>query len=344
MFVEYLGFTVRTGKVMNRMTTEELKKRAVRDFVRAHSCSFSVAKNLATVLRSEAPPEILYAVVGLSGGICGMRDTCGSVNSGVAILGRLYPHNKMPPALFSALCSEYYDRVKKKLFTPNCSLVHRDDARTIAHENFKGGVTKKCMALVKTGAETIVDLKEATDQGDPLYLQNRDIINLEKVNRYFSDNSFHCCKSVLDIVANRTGIDIRPLDDACRGFVGGIGFNGTLCGAIVGGILCLGLYHKVGLSNSTYFYTLNVEIHKMFKGNAVFYEDRVFKPARLFSAGKKVYLHISQKYGALHCKDILKLDLSLDRDSDEYIRTSKLNICQTIVNEIADTTIALIHG
>jgi hypothetical protein len=274
--------------------------------------------------------------------MCTMRDTCGSINAGVASLGMLYPESRLDSSRFQVMCSEYYRRIEETLFTPDCAVVHGDKTAKSENKKLEEGVTKKCFSLVATGSQKILELRRAADDGDFRFMDNHDVKSIEKISKYFSDHSFHCCKSVLDKVSAISGMAVEDLYNACRGFCGGIGFNGTVCGAIVGGIFCLGLYHSVDLQKSTYLYTMRVTLGKMLRGNKVFEDERFFKPADLYRDGRRLYSQVKTKYGGAHCREILKIDLAASSGCAEFIDKSKIRLCQRIVNEVADTVVLMV--
>lgn len=326
------------------MDRKEIKKKAVRDFIKAYSCSFSVTKNLSQAIGFDAHDDMLRGVVGLGGGICSMQDTCGSVNAGVAMLGRIYPESRLPGAPFYALCSEYYLRIATELFRPDCALVHGADEAAGGKEKSQSDVIRNCSRLVRTSMSVMLELREDVDGGGCRYLNNHDMKNLERINGHFCDRGFHCCNSVLRKVGEKTGVDVANMTGAGRGYCGGIGFNGTVCGAVIGGVFALGLHHSVDLKKATYLYTMRVTLGKILKGNRIFEDEGIYKPARLYRDGRRIYGAIKNKYGSVHCRGILGLDLEKREDCDAYIRSSKIRQCQDIVEQVADAAVACMTG
>ena len=329
---------------MDHLLSHNAKKKAVRDFIKAYSCSFSVTKNLGANIGSDIPAKLLRAAVGMGGGICSMRATCGSVNAGVAMLGWLHPEGTLSAAELHALCAGYYRSIQDRLFEPDCTLVHNDSQKNAPGKDFEGGVTRKCMSLVKTGLQAIIEARRDVESGEFRRRNESPLQNLEKINAHFAGNSFHCCNSVLDSVAQRTGLDTGGIRNAGRGFCGGIGFNGTVCGAILGGVMCLGIHHAVDLSTSGYLYTLRMTAHKMFRGDRVYENAKVFKPAILYKDGQKIFTSVASRYGSARCRDILSQDLSTGAGIDAYIGGGKIATCRNIAREVADLTVECIKG
>ena len=105
------------------------------------------------------------------------------------------------------------------------------------------------------------------------------------MNRYELAHSYHkrgfnCCQSVVAAFSDLTGLSEQESFNVGGGFGGGAG-TGELCGALVGGIMTLGLVTPVDVN------------------------EPVMSKKRTQAKGKELQKKFVEKFGALRCQDLL---------------------------------------
>ena len=317
------------------MRVRKTEDKVVADFKKAFSCSYSVTRNLGEALGLEADDLLLRAVVGFGAGVSTMGDTCGAINSGVLLLGKRFP--RMPAPDFHLLCAEYSRRLTRALETPSCGQIHggrhltKDFRRAVL-----SGTSKKCAKILRDNTAVLTALIEAAEQQDASFLKGHDVASITKISAHFEEHSFHCCQVPVRRIGEQFALEITPILEPSRGFCGGIGFDGTLCGALVAGVLCLGLKASVDLSKSGYLDTLRVVFHGLLKSDGIFRDEKRFLPARLFGWCQELYLGIEKRFRGAHCRDILALRLDTEDGVDRYINEGRIRTCERIVAAVVD--------
>ncbi len=317
---------------------ESAKKKVVVDFIKAFSCAYSVTKNLGDELGVANDPALLRSVVGFSSGISTMGDTCGVANGGVAVLGRKYS-GLLSEQLY-LLCAEYFGRLESQVGTPNCGIVH--GGKHLAR-NFRRailtGKTLRCVEVLAHGASVLKELDGLAGVGDFSFGERQRAECVGSACRYFEEECFHCSQTVISEVAKRLDISALPILDPAKGFIGGIGCNGSVCGAISGGVLCLGLLCGVDLSGSGYSDAAGIVLHGLLKSDKIFEDERRFRPAKLFDACKQVYQSVEREFGGAHCQEILGLRLDEPGGCEQYRRERKIDLCRRAAGTVVDVVI-----
>ncbi len=317
---------------------ESAQKKVVVDFIKAFSCAYSVTKNLSDELGVANDPVLLRSVVGFSSGISTMGDTCGVANGGVSVLGKKYAH--LPSGRLYLLCGEYFRRLESSVGTPNCGIVH--GGKHLAR-NFRRailtGKTMKCVEVLARGARVLKELDGVAAEADFSLGEPQRAECIDAACRYFEAECFHCSQTVISEVAERLGISIEPILDPAKGYIGGIGFNGSVCGAISGGVLCLGLQSSVDLSGSGYSDAAGIVFHGLLKSDKIFEDERRFRPAKLFDACKQVYQTVEREFGVAHCQEILGLTLDEPGGCEQYRRERKIDLCRRVAGTVVDAVI-----
>jgi C_GCAxxG_C_C family probable redox protein len=318
---------------------KKTERLVILDFIKAFSCSYAMTRNLGQQLNVETGKELLQAVGGLSSGISTMGDTCGVVNGGTLILGKKFPD--LSPERFYAVSNTFFSQLEERVNTPNCGLVHGGSHLT---KNFRRailtGTALKCMTILKNGADILDTLSNHVARGEFPFLESRDMTAFQMAADHFDSSGFHCARSVIEAAHDRTGININAIRDASRGFIGGIGLNGTVCGALIGGVLCLGLQESVDLRSSGYSDTMRLIIYGLIKNDRVFEDEKRFLPARLYNRCKKLYQDIQKRFGGPHCREIVSCALDTREGAEQYIRTGRLAECRKIADFVVEAVSA----
>ena len=320
---------------------EAVGKKAASDFAKAFSCSYSVTMNLARVLGMDRDDPLLHSVVGFGSGVSTMGDTCGAVNGGVIVLGQKY--SEFPLSRLCLLCSEYCRRLEQRLGMTTCGELH--GGKHLA-SNFRRailtGKSLKCMKVVRNSAEVLLEIDREVQANEGSFLEEHDHAGGEILAQHFEQQGFHCCQSTIQEIARKSQVRVDHLSNASRGFCGGIGLNGTLCGAIAGGVLCLGSAAGVDLSKSQHKDTLRLVFHGLLKSEAVFRDEKRFPAAKVYGQCQEVYRTVEQNHGGAHCRDIIGLRLDAMDGVQQYIASNKVRTCEAVVQTVADTVTALL--
>jgi C_GCAxxG_C_C family probable redox protein len=114
---------------------------------------------------------------------------------------------------------------------------------------------------------------------------------IERAEQY-ADEGFLCSESVLLALSEWLGIHSNLIPRVATGFAGGFGRCGSVCGAISGGVIALGL---------------------RFGRNEPKKQDR---PPHWF--GKELMERFEKEFGCINCKDLTGCDLSSEEGRRKY--------------------------
>ena len=117
---------------------------------------------------------------------------------------------------------------------------------------------------------------------------------------------FNCCQSVVAAFCDLTGLDEQKSFDLSAGFGAGAG-NGELCGAVVGGIIVLGLLTPVDQA------------------------DPVGSKKRTLALSKELQKRFSERYGCLRCHDLLANKLKSNEKSPAAVEMGLTGHCDIMI-------------
>lgn len=322
---------------------EQINKKVVGDFIKSFSCVHSITDNLSESLGVEKDPVLLHSVIGFSSGIATMGDTCGVANGGTIVLSKKYSY--LPPDKLYMLCSEYFSRLEAKLNTADCGIIHGGSHLT---KNFRRsimtGKIRKCVEILYHGTNILQDIAQKADNNDFSFIDHDKKECITKAAKYFNKNKFHCSRSVIKAVSYKTRLASENILDPAKGFIGGIGCNGTLCGAISGAVLCLGRANNIDISKLGYTDTAKTFIRGLIKNDQLFEDEKNYLPAKLFKQCKEVYHHVEDIYGSVHCNKILNLQLDSHDGIADYINKNKIVLCKNIAKTVAEKVISILNS
>lgn len=308
----------------------DVRKQAVRGFIKVFSCSHS----MILTLMEDADIDLLKASTGLGAGLSTMGDICGMVNGGALVLGERLASESSDWEI-AVFCNEFYQRVKQSVGTCSCGEVH--GGKHLAR-NFRRailtGKTAKCLEMLYKGSGILDELTD-TARTESLHFDPERRAKIEEMCQHFQSKGFHCCRSTLQRIHEASGLDTSPLDKAVAGFVGGIGFSGTLCGAVVGGVLALGLKHGVDPRDSSYRDTWKIIYQGLIKSDRIWSDEKVFRPAKTFGHCQTIYRAVEQEYGDCDCSTISGLDINSSPSVQEYMEEGNVEYCERLSAEIA---------
>ena len=131
----------------------------------------------------------------------------------------------------------------------------------------------------------------------------------ERAADYF-EAGFNCAESVLMSLAESIGARSDLVPKIATPFGGGIGRRGSVCGALTGGVMAIGL--KLGRSEA-----------KDTKRRDESYEK-----------ASKLYKRFEKEFGSALCYDLIKLDLTTP-EGRERLKAIRLEKCMNFVRAAA---------
>lgn len=128
---------------------------------------------------------------------------------------------------------------------------------------------------------------------------------VELANAYHK-KGYNCCQSVVAAFSDLTGLDEQKSFDVAAGFGAGAG-NGELCGALVGGIMALGLLTPVDMA------------------------DPVAGKKRTQALGKELQKRFAARFGHLRCRDLLANKQDTNEMSPAAVRMGLTGHCDIMI-------------
>ena len=116
-----------------------------------------------------------------------------------------------------------------------------------------------------------------------------------------------------------------------------------MCGAISGGVLCLGLANNVDLSTSGYGDSVKLIFRGLIKNDQVFEDKKHFKAATLFTQCKAIYKEVENKFGSAHCQQITGCRLDCADGIHTYMANDKINLCTEVSETVSNAVIKQIN-
>jgi len=110
----------------------------------------------------------------------------------------------------------------------------------------------------------------------------------------FFDSGFHCAESVLMSAKEALGVRSPALPRIATGFGAGVGRKGSLCGALTGAVMGIGLAYG-----------------RQHPG-----QDR----EKAYALARKTFDRFKAKFGSPYCMDLIKVDLDTKAGMDKYHR------------------------
>jgi len=316
----------------------DIRKQAVKGFIKVFSCAHAMLMVAGDQRQRPVDVNILKAVTGFGAGIATMGDVCGMVNGGVVTLGELLaplygsPDNEWKTVLF---CHEFYRQTKAAIGTCSCGEIH--GGKHLARNFRKAlltGKTLRCFEMLYKGSGVLDDFLVRVPSTPPFF-ETEKAVRIRSACEHFQENRFHCCRTTLQTIAERTGQDLSFLYHAATGFIGGIGFSGTLCGAVIGGVLAAGARHGVNPHGSDYRDTAKIIFHGLIKSDKIWSDASVFKAAQAFETSRRIYEMVESAYASCDCQVISGLDIELPETLQSYAAKNGIQHCRDLSERIS---------
>jgi C_GCAxxG_C_C family probable redox protein len=268
--------------------------------------------------------DILRAATGLGGGIGHEGDTCGALTGGILSLG-LYHRDNDDERLWPD-CIEYYQRFNRRFGSSKC--------RNITGVRFKDGYDIRrfflkgirCLSVVYTSIESVFDMMQKPAERRPLKVTYR-------IKPPFNTERFQCASAVLSRIKPRLESDLGSISTMARGFSGGIGFQGDVCGALMGGVLALGIAYGTQLQRRHPTKLFRAGLVAMKEGSAVFENEHLHPSFRASSRVGTFYRQFVRQFGSADCAHILdKTHVPKNRAFCEHIAQSTAESASALIN------------
>ena len=224
-------------------------------------------------------------------------------------------------------CIEYYRRFNRRFGSSKC--------RDITGVRFKEGYDIRrfflkgirCLRVVYTSIESVFDIIQ-TPHGK---LPSKDAYQIRPP---FCMEKSHCASAVLSRIESQLNLNLSCISEISQGFSGGIGFQGDICGAFMGGVLALGIVFGAELQGLQPTRLLRAGLVAMKEGSRVFQNEHLHPSFRTSLRAGKLYGEFVSRFGSADCTDILgKTYRSKDRE-----------FCEEIAQSTARLTLDLIKG
>ncbi len=125
------------------------------------------------------------------------------------------------------------------------------------------------------------------------------------------DSGFHCAESVVTSAKERLGVRSSAVPRVATGFGAGIGRKGSLCGALTGAIMGIGLAY----------------------GRQKPGQDR----EKAYALARKTFDKFKARFGSPYCMDLIKVDLNTKAGMDKFHRLNLRSLkCNEYVAACAD--------
>jgi len=268
--------------------------------------------------------NILRAATGLGGGIGHEGDTCGALTGGVLSLG-LYNQDDDSDRLFRD-CVEYYRRFVRRFGSSKC--------RDITGVRFKEGYDIRrfflkgirCMRVVYTSIESVFDIMQIPAGR----LSSK---GTYRIRPPFGTEQFDCANAVLSRIESRLDLNLGSILRVSQGFSGGIGFQGDVCGALMGGVLALGIAYGTELQMTQPTKLFRTGLVAMKEGGKVFQNEHLHPSFRTSLHVGKLYGKFVSEFGSADCIDILgKVSRPKNRDYCEKIAQSTAQLALDFID------------
>ncbi|MCK4604654.1 MAG: C-GCAxxG-C-C family protein, partial [Deltaproteobacteria bacterium] len=269
--------------------------------------------------------QILKAATGLGGGIGHEGDTCGALTGGILSLGLFYRGDDYHRLYRD--CAECYRRFKVRSGSTKCmdiigvKLNQDYDIRRF----FLKGI--RCLKVVFNSIESVFDIIQKPDEGLPSG-------DRHQIRPPFDIGGFHCASAVLSRIEPQLNLNLASILKISRGFSGGIAFQGDICGALMGGVLALGIIYGTELQSTKPVRFLRTGLVAMQQGSRVFQHEDLHPSFRASLRVSKLYREFVSQFGSTDCTEILS----------KANKSKNSHFCKEIAQSTSDLTLDLINA
>jgi C_GCAxxG_C_C family probable redox protein len=269
--------------------------------------------------------HILKAFTGLGGGIGHEGDTCGALTGGILSLGLFYRDDDCRRLYRD--CAEHYRRFKIHSGSSKCKDIiglKFTQGYDIRRFFLKGII---CLKVIFNSIESVFDIIQMPDG----------VISSEyrhQIRPPFDMGRFHCTGAVLSRIESQLNLNLASILKISRGFSGGIAFQGDICGALIGGVLALGIAYGTEPQSTKPVKLLRTGLVAMRQGSRVFQHEELHPSFRASLHVSKLYRGFVSLFGSTDCAEILS---KADKSKNGHF-------CEEIARSTSDLTLDLINA
>jgi hypothetical protein len=256
---------------------------------------------------------------GMPGGIGNTGHECGAVTSPLALMGvqcGLREVDRGLPVIFDrghALCAEFVACHQ----TLQCREIRTKD-----------GFPRQCIGPVLRSAELWRDALDG-DRSDVIPEGTR--AGYARLYSHFADDGFHCAKAVLtDLGYSPTA---QPeLFDAMSAFMGGTLFMGRTCGALIAGVMAIGL--EAGEIEDSRLRVIRLLAVMTVGGDA--FDDQLNRFNPSMNRGNRLSRWFAGEFGSTQCTKITGCDFAESTGVARYVESDQLSKCRAVGCKVAE--------
>ena len=271
--------------------------------------------------------SLVRGTTGLAGGICNNGSTCGvvigsSINQALWFYKNNKEWNNETEAELLNSIRNFIDDFKKTFGSTLCR--ERTDLDLTKMKGKLGLlIPKRAKGCVKQ-TEFAIDyfLKKLSDNGEKEeeLSDNKFLIKLNLKKR-----DPHCAKDVLAFLKQKTGIGDELIEQISVIFDGGISLSGNTCGALIGGLVFLGMKYR-----TDYSIEKAGKIRNLFKNY----------PPQFMKRANKLVNEFSKKYGSLECNYITG-NLQGFNNWESFQKQRKSEKCNELISFVINKVLEL---
>jgi C_GCAxxG_C_C family probable redox protein len=177
---------------------------------------------------------------------------------------------------------------------------------------FSGDLPERCLINRIHGIASVADLGIAREHR----IMSQRTVLPEKAARYFR-NGFNCAQSVLLTMFEHSGGKDELVPKIATAFGAGIGRCGSVCGALTGGVMAVGIRYGTN-------------------------EPSAEKRSRAYDVGRRLYDEFRRRNGAVACRELIGYDLT---DAMERKKANQSKVfekkCPTFVRSTVEILLEL---
>jgi len=312
----------------------KLQQRARLNLLFAQNCAQATLLTLQEVF-GWWDPIILKAATNLEGGVVGSGETCGVVTGGILGIGALACSETLsdPAAKEDAiyrLSGDYKRWFERRFGTSICRervQVDFSKARGLVRYLLPGDKLIKCLSHTGEAlwflTERIREHRELQGNGSRETPEPIDGVGPPEP---------HCAFSVLSrIVPEQLG-SFERLGWATTGLAGGVAFGGSACGALLGGILGIGLQYGYDVRSMS-FQSITAAFIRGHRN--LLRRSEQEPPKEAFARSLYLTEGFKRRFGSMNCRDIAHRDFSSPEDLRNFLNES--SECRPVIAWSEDT-------
>ena len=268
----------------------------------------------------------MKASTGLEGGVVASGSTCGVVTGGSLGLALMHDSTLQERGMAAeagvmSLVGDYVRWFENNFGSSLCKVRTGVDFYSTKGQLrylLPGDKVGKCLWHIRGAMRHLYEVQQ---KGLPA-------INIELKD--IQAEPIHCAQAVLQGIRNRTGIGDPLLERMSFVFDGGVGFQGQICGALVGAVMGINVLLGLNIRETNYFQTIKAFI--IGHMNLISEEDS--SEPDPFSVGSKIVKRFKKEANSIECRDITGKKFSGWENFQKHISSS--DTCAGLI-ELATT-------